>query len=330
MSALSFELADLSIVVRAPLDEAKLRRTCAPLVQGWRDRVLADETADIDVTFIIDADLSPPWPRTRSFFEGTVHVGVDDDGWILVDDRTWATVRRDRSNVRVAIVVPETIAETDTRFLAWIAVILALREHGRFHLHAGLVEVSPGRGWLLVGASGAGKSTTALALSLTGLTALADDAVLLTSGARISPVSRPFHLYPAMLDALASGDAATRARIASLRSAAMPGRFGKLDVPVVSAVRPHVTPTALLLLAGAAAATTVHPLGAAATMGHLLEESAILAMTGATHVEPHLAALKALADRVPALVVSPGPDALADPQRMRHSIETALAALSGG
>jgi len=69
------------------------------------------------------------------------------------------------------------------RTMLFIAFVIALRHHGRFHLHAASLAASDGRGVVLIGPSGAGKSTTCVALRESGFSALADDAVFLRSSA---------------------------------------------------------------------------------------------------------------------------------------------------
>ena len=60
-----------------------------------------------------------------------------------------------------------------------MAVLLALRSHGYFHLHAAGARWSDGQTWLVPGESSSGKSTLALSLFAAGASWLSDDALLL-------------------------------------------------------------------------------------------------------------------------------------------------------
>jgi hypothetical protein len=60
-----------------------------------------------------------------------------------------------------------------------MALLLALRHRGMFHLHAAAARWPDGETWLIPGESSSGKSTLALALFDTGAAWLSDDALLL-------------------------------------------------------------------------------------------------------------------------------------------------------
>jgi hypothetical protein len=82
--------------------------------------------------------------------------------------------------------------------LAWL-----LRERGRYALHASTVART-GQGLLIAGASGSGKSSTALSLIEQGWDWLADDIVLLEPGptARLRSLARGFAFHPALAERL--------------------------------------------------------------------------------------------------------------------------------
>ena len=64
------------------------------------------------------------------------------------------------------------------RDLVRVGAIVRLRQQGRYLVHAAGVVDPQGRGWLLSGNTGAGKSTLAYALSRAGWTILGDDGVV--------------------------------------------------------------------------------------------------------------------------------------------------------
>lgn len=64
------------------------------------------------------------------------------------------------------------------RDLARVGAIVRLRQQGRYLVHAAGVVDPQGRGWLLSGNTGAGKSTLAYALSRAGWSTLGDDGVV--------------------------------------------------------------------------------------------------------------------------------------------------------
>ncbi|MBN8611256.1 MAG: hypothetical protein J0L92_11755 [Deltaproteobacteria bacterium] len=270
---------------------------------------------DIEVAWGADDD-EPHRPESLapSFFQGAVQVSTLDHGWLLSTREAWLALRRVGSAVRVegrASTDPSTLAVL-TRRMLFMALALAMREHDRFHAHAGLVRVGEGA-WLLVGASGTGKTTTTLALAATGLEPLADDAVFLTDGARVAPLGRAFHL-----------SSRTRAAFPDLpRGEKLPDP----DREAVRVVRPRAESLPVLgivTLERFAARTFVRPRAPSDLLGRLLEESAIAVVDGATGVERQLAMLAHLASSVPAVAVDLGPDSLERPRELRVALEGAL------
>lgn len=73
----------------------------------------------------------------------------------------------------------ESTPRADRQFLARVGAILRLRSRGKFHVHAAAVVDPSGRGWLLAGENGAGKSTMAYALTRSGWKLLGDDGVII-------------------------------------------------------------------------------------------------------------------------------------------------------
>ena len=192
-----------------------------------------------------------------------------------------------------------------------MALVVALRWHGRFHLHAGALVTPGGAGILVAGGAGAGKSTLTLALLESGCAYLGDDAVFLPHEAgAVQALPRPFHVAPrtaaafprlaALLsDRLASGD---KRRLDPRQ--AWPGR--ERDVMAL--------PWVLLLpRVSDAPSTTLVPLPRAEAMGSLIESSALVVVDGLPGREEHLAVLQRVADGARAFAVESGLDLLASP-----------------
>lgn len=94
---------------------------------------------------------------------------------------------------------------------SWVlALVWLLRERGRYAFHASAVA-RHGQGLLIAGASGSGKSSTALSLIQQGWDWLADDIVLFEPGqvARLHSLARGFAFHPALAERLPGLDGET-------------------------------------------------------------------------------------------------------------------------
>jgi hypothetical protein len=160
------------------------------------------------------------------------------DGVVLDTGAAWVAIRHG-TPVRIHASVPGGPSPIFARWLLVVAIFVAARGLGLFHLHAALLETTTG-GWLLVGPSGAGKSTTSLLLAAAGLVPRADDVVLLDErDGRVFPVARPFHLSPSLVSAFPAWTGGAR-----------PGARGKLDVRVARLDPSSVAVSAVFLLLG--------------------------------------------------------------------------------
>jgi hypothetical protein len=304
----AFAIDGLPIRVRV---EGHVERL-APFLHALPEAPRVDVPA-IDVELAWSDDDRGPRAIEPAFFQGVVRVGVIEDGWVLRGAGAWLTVRRTEGTTRIAggcRAAPDSIA-IFTRRTLFMALALALREHARFHLHAAMVADGE-RAWLLVGSSGRGKSTTALALAKSGMTALADDFVAVTAKGGAVPVPRAFHLsartrqaFPSLCPSEPLPDADRHAVVVAPREAR------RRDV------------SAVICLEGVSERTQVLRASASEVLGRLVEESALAVVDGATLVEEQLAALRTLAER-PAVSVRVGPDVLEQPATLREQIRARL------
>jgi hypothetical protein len=304
----AFAIDGLPIRVRVSAHPERL----APLLHALPEAPAAAAPA-IDVEIAWRDDDRGPAAIAPAFFQGVVRVGVIEDGWVLRGAGAWLTVRRTEGTTRVVggcRATPDSIA-VFTRRTLFMALALALREHARFHVHAAMVADGE-RAWLLVGSSGRGKSTTALALGEVGMTALADDFVAVTKDGFAIPVPRAFHL-----------SARTRHAFPALRESEQLPDTDRQAVVVAPRQARRRAVSAVICLEGVSDQTQVLQISASEVLGRLVEESALAVVDGATRVEEQLAALRTLAER-PAVAARVGPDVLEQPALLRDQIRARL------
>ncbi len=279
--------------------------------------------AHAHVSLALVEALPPRAPSAvASFFHGRVQVHADDDGALHVEDGS-ACVRVDPGGRAIHAALTEPALDPRGIFARTtlnIALVLALRWHARFHVHAGLCATRDGQTLLLVGPSGAGKSTTTALLGEAGLSMLSDDACLLSEGDRhaiAAPLPRPFHLSAEALPRLPGLSALGWDEIA-------PARLEARRAPAPSSPR-HVD-RILLISADRAPRTHVERVAPAEGFSGLLESSALLAAEGLPWRQAHFALLGVLAAQASTVTLVPGPDFFDDP----HAVWRRIDAASGG
>ncbi|MFT3914555.1 MAG: hypothetical protein QM704_10690 [Anaeromyxobacteraceae bacterium] len=219
------------------------------------------------------------------------------------------------------VVAPgEEIHAGSTRVLFQIALTLLLRRARLFHLHAAAVVRPDGAAILIAGSSGAGKTTTALALLEAGVEYLGDDAIFLHPSADPGQIAhavafpRAFHLGPATLSAFprllplaGPAPARTDKRPVDPR-VAFPDRH-RPEIPLSRGRTIAVFPS----ISGGKT-TEISAISKAEAFGHLLAESAALIVEGMPFRDENLAILRALVDAASPVEIRLGEDALTAPR----------------
>jgi hypothetical protein len=298
MSASAFDIGGVKVEVRSMTAAAELLRGFPPGRAGPPALVLAPGTS---------ADHADTRP---SFFHASLRCSVRGGAFVVRDGASVLTISADGSRIEAA--TPSAGDGAPSELALLVAIVVALRHQGLFHLHAAALEEPGGRRVLVAGTSGAGKTTLALALAAAGLTPLGDDAVLLGArdGApRVIGFPRPFHV-----------GARTAAAFPALAThLGPPGREGKRPVDVRAAVGAHpsglMQAPSLLLLPEITKGeeTTVERVACSDAFGALLESSALVVADAMPAVAEHLAVLAAVADGARSLRVRLGADLLRTP-----------------
>ena len=138
-----------------------------------------------------------------SFFHGIVQTFRGPKGFLIWDHASRILVPQSGSPVEAEIApAHREVAAGTTNTALQLALILALRPAGLFHLHGAALVLASGTIALVVGGSGAGKTTTTLALLEAGADYLGDDSLFLSANngvVRLQALSREFHVGPATL-----------------------------------------------------------------------------------------------------------------------------------
>ncbi len=226
-------------------------------------------------------------------------------GWELWDGRSRASVSAQAVSLCLH---PDSRPSIVAGALLPMALALALREHGAYHIHAACVSV-PGLGGVLVpGPSGAGKSTLALAWCRQGAALVSDDTCFL----RHEPAGVVAHPWPRELHVGAFAAAALELDVRRGRPlASLPPKWafpraqvpgGRLapSAPVTALAFPRRVPAS----PGAAPRPAHTPLSPSEALVELLPPSALVGLdpppTRAAQLQllGHLAS-RAAAHRVP-------------------------------
>jgi hypothetical protein len=251
--------------------------------------------------------------EVQQFFFDEVR-GAQDERGVHLDDG-WSHVRVSGDGASVDVVLGDGPApdafHARTKILA---LVFALARRGVFHVHAGAVISGPTT-IAIVGESGAGKTTTTLALATEGATLLSDDAVFVRDGLHalripLHVTERTLRAFPAIASRvggrvagkwLVSGDAFARVNVAA---------------PPDVLLFPRVTD---------ADATCVVRVSEADAFGKLLAASAWCALPGAPRRREHLDVLAQLVARAHRIELALGKDALSRPAIVSNLVAAELA-----
>jgi hypothetical protein len=260
-----------------------------------------------------------------SFFHGIVQAyraaPGKPAGFVLWDRNSRVLVPDGGSRVDV-FVGPNEIVPGSARASLEIALSLALREEGLHHLHAAALVRPEGASIVIVGGSGAGKTTATIALIEAGYAFLGDDALLVEEsreGPRLCAFPRPFHVGPRTLAAFPRLAPHARARASAVAAdkrdldpdLAFPGK----RLPTCAAPRlvlhPRVEPDL---------PTELSPLPKSDALGNLLASSGGLVIDGPSDKKAHLALLGALVNGARHLDLRLGVDLLHDPSILARAV----------
>ncbi len=251
-----------------------------------------------------------------SFFHGVVQAYRAPSGFLLWDRASRVALSPDGTCIHAQIAdSAREITPGSAAVMMQIALVLALRHHGLFHLHAAALESPSGATLLLAGGSGAGKTTAALALLEAGFAYLGDDTALLgrelsTQNPTLFAFPRAFHLGPATLSAfprllpfVSQGPAPRDKRPLDPRLA-FPDRLkSALHAPRL-ALFPEITH---------APESALQPIPKADAFGRLVGASAGLLIDDAPQRDQNLALLRQILDNARCFALHLGADLLAAP-----------------
>ncbi|MCK6551383.1 hypothetical protein L6R52_36445 [Myxococcota bacterium] len=265
---------------------------------------------------------------TPLFFHGRTRVLLDDGVVLVTDGWSRLVITPDGRSIR-GVVDPRSLEDGYSfgHATLFIALTIALRAHGLFHVHAGVVIAPDGRVVIVAGEGSSGKTTTTLAFLAAGWDWLGDDAALATARAgrvELLDVPKVFHVHPRSLEAFPS--------LAPLLGATFRANNDKrsLDPTRVFPGRARTSagaPRVMLFPQITKQPTTrLVRLGHADGLGELLRSSALAAIPELPRSAEHLALLARIASSADAVSLELGADALADPTL----VPRAVAALEGG
>jgi len=261
-----------------------------------------------------------------SFFHGVVQAYREPTGapraFLLWDHKSRILVPEGASRIE-AFLAGEELVPGSARGALEIALSLALRAHGLFHLHAAaLVHPKHGETILVVGGAGAGKTTTTITLASAGYEFVGDDALLLEDNPlgqpRLCAFPRPFHVGPAALSAfprLAPFAGSTKSH-SDKRDVdpkrAFPGQARPTCLAPTLVLYPRIEPDQ---------PTTLAPLAKAEALGHLIASSGGLVIDDVPGKAEHLALLTRLTNGARHYDLSMGRDLLDDPSILPSGID---------
>jgi len=200
------------------------------------------------------------WPAISVIWRVADHPGLENDA--VVNDRTasitvphgWLSVERERHLVTVFAEREPEDAEVIHPYL-WPAAAVLSRWAGRETLHAGAIVLpgSPGA-WVVLGASGDGKSSLLASVAMAGCTVAVDDLVVV-DGTDCYAGPRCIDLKPDAARALDLELGTTPVRATSRRRLALPPCAGRMRFGASSNSRgPRRSPSAASLPAPASPA----------------------------------------------------------------------------
>jgi hypothetical protein len=243
----------------------------------------------------------------------------------LTDGTSAVEISGDGSAITGLVHAPASGERPFDHVLLVVALAVALRSHGLYHVHAATLVGPDGSTVLVPGSGGAGKTTLALALAAGGFVPCGDDVCFLTrrgGAAAVVPVPRAFHV--------AVRTARAFPQLARWLGVPVPSGKRELDLRgAFQGVRPATLslPGALLFPAVAGGPRTdVAPRNPEAAFVGLLDSSALAVVDAMPGAAEHVALLGEIVRGGRSLDVTLGEDLLADPAQVAGRVAAALGA----
>jgi hypothetical protein len=252
------------------------------------------------------------WEDNREvFLQGDVAIQAGDPaGWVHLNWRTAPARARIEAQQPEALVEVsrEALAKLDyfLRSFVLVTLIFIWKRAGHFHVHAASAIDSRGRGWMLIGASCSGKSTTTALLASRGWQVSTDDIAFLTSRedrAAVVGFRSPIALRPGGMELI--GPAGGTQLESRLKTGYWPEELGATWVQTVE-------PDILVFTALGGERTMLTPMAASDVLAELLQWS-LWVMFEPMAAQEHLDLLARLARQARCYRATLAPDLFAAP-----------------
>jgi hypothetical protein len=195
-----------------------------------------------------------------------------------------------------------------------VVLLFVLRRVGWYHVHCAALRDPGGRGWMFVGQSGSGKSTTSALLARTGWSVTTDDIGFLVDGGAAVAVAgyrSPIALRAGGRDLLQASDG-----IDFVRRGKTGYHADLLGGSWAASVMPELI---LFPTVDPAASTSVIPMSPRETITSLIASS-VWVLFEAVHAQEHLDMLGRLCGQSRAFRATLGPDLVASPSLLQDLI----------
>jgi hypothetical protein len=248
------------------------------------------------------------------FLQGDVEIRAGEPlGWVHISWRTAPARARIEEHRPEAVlqVSREALGELDylLRSFLLVSLIFLWKRDGRYHVHAGTAIDSRGRGWMLIGNSRSGKSTTTALLASRGWRVSTDDIAFLEArDDRVDVLGfrSPIALRPGGFQLL--GRAGGIAMESRAKTGFWPEELGSSWIQTV-------VPEIIVFTSVAGDRTTMSPASPAAVMRELMQWS-LWVMFEPTAAQEHLDLLARLGRQARCYHATLAPDLFAAPRAL--------------
>ena len=267
------------------------------------------------------------------FFFGCVQVYVSEQGFVLSDGASTVVTHQGTSTISASLArLPSGVVSPLGTGILHMALPLVLREHGVFDIHAGAVVTAAGHPYVIVGDSGAGKTTLTLALLESGCSYLGDDKILIRrhSDKAIAYLSYPreFHLTSLTLEAFSTRFAGlSLEEINLVETGELPAKRSVAVSPYYPSAhrREAMRPAALLFPhVVSSAISSVKRMASAEAFGLLIAGSALAVVDGISRRDEQLALLRDIVNAARNFEIQLGRDLLTQPQATAERLKLAI------